>query len=108
MYEIQLEEGEIINYNKSVRIEVDGVVKHVGLVVTNLYLMIFEDVQKRMQFKEIMRIAKGANFLPRYELIFKEALGNLQGSYEEGNTIIKVSDKTICVIGEQIPLPIIH
>jgi len=107
MYEIHLENGEIINYNKPVRIEVEGRIHHVGLVVTNLHLMIFEDVQRKLDFQEILRTARGVQSLPSYELILKEKINLIKSSYDGENTILQIKEKFILVLGEKIPLPVL-
>ncbi len=106
MYEIQLENGEIVNYNKLVSIVIDDRRQTVGLVVTNYHLMIFENKNHKIDFMEILQITRGVQNPSHYQLTFKEKLKKIQCHYEEKNTVFEVDGKTITVLEEHVPFPI--
>lgn len=105
MYEITLLEGEIINYNKLVRIEIDHNVHIVGLVITNMHIMLFEK-GKPTNLKDMINHIKYKTD-NSYKQILKEEIKNLKCSYIGENTVIQTKEKTIHVLGEKVPLPIL-
>jgi len=105
MYEMNLVPGEILLYNKIVSILVNGNIHQVGLVLTNQSLKIFEDVNKKIEFQEVMRTTRGVSYLPKFELIFSEEVDLLEFSYDGDTTLIKTEKGTISVLHEIIPNP---
>jgi hypothetical protein len=72
MYNFQLENNEDVVYvNNNVYVkEIDNDIE-VSLVLTNKRLLLFKDVNKELEYKELFRITKGVSYSPNNELFFE-------------------------------------
>jgi len=104
MYNINLNENEIIIYNNDeTKIKANDRVLDVSLVITNNRLIILEDGNKLGNLNNLLRTTKGLGFIPNREIIFQinrnEIKDIIYNEYAKilfnNNTFIEIQDKNI-------------
>ena len=104
MYNIDLQENEIIIYNNDEsKLKTQDKILDVSLVITNNRLIILQDTNKLGNMNNVLRTTKGLGFIPNREIIFQININEIKNIiYNEytkilfnNNTFIEIKDDNI-------------
>jgi hypothetical protein len=73
------------------------------IVLTTKYLLLFIDINKELEYKELLRITKAVSSLPKFELILKKQIEDIENikhmkngeeyKFKDGNYIVLNSEE---------------
>lgn len=108
MYNLDLNENEIIIYSNETKILNKGNRVDVAVVITNERLLLLQEVNKLGNLNTVLRQTLALGFVPNKEVIFEAKLDDIKGMVAgeyvkivfNNNSFIEIGDKNIVSVIE--------